>query len=207
MRKKVKKNKRYAKVHSLLKQKVVRVPVALEHLAAGDGSVEIYKSELDYLLRLISESPDIETGGQLFGFRKDDGTAVVLYAIGAGPKALHQTAFFVQDTGYLLNVGGELTGRYGLEHIGEWHSHHRLGLTHPSGHDAGTIRINMGRYGMNRCLLCIGTVVGSRPRIDAYGFCSGTNNISELKWKVKMCESPFRSVIGSEEDILNSIKL
>ena len=30
-------------------------------------------------------------------------------------------------------LGGLLFSRAGLQHIGEWHSHHRLGLAEPSG--------------------------------------------------------------------------
>ena len=87
----------------------------------------IYRSELDYISRCILDSTTIETGGQLFGFWTSTGIPVVLYAIGPGPLANHQVTFFNQDVDYLLNVGTALLQRYGLQHIGEWHSHHQLG--------------------------------------------------------------------------------
>ena len=54
----------------------------------------IYKSELDYISRCILDCTNIETGGQLFGFWTAEGVPVVLYAIGPGPHANHQSAFF-----------------------------------------------------------------------------------------------------------------
>ena len=96
----------------------------------------IYKSELDFISRCILDYKNIETGGQLFGYWTADGSPVVVYAIGPGTNANHQVAFFNQDVDYLVNVGNVLVHHYGLLHIGEWHSHHKLGLANPSGHDA-----------------------------------------------------------------------
>lgn len=61
---------------------------------------------------------------------------------------------------YLQSVGDILNSDYGLQHIGEWHSHHRLGLDHPSGHDAQTIRtmITIDPYNLQRFL-------GARTRL------------------------------------------
>ena len=120
-------------------------------------AVMIFQSELDYISRCILDYPDIETGGQLFGhWTSPGGLPVVEYAIGPGPRANHQPTFFNQDVEYLVRVGQTLVERYGLQHIGEWHSHHRLGLAHPSGHDAATMVNNISRKHLRRFLLCIG---------------------------------------------------
>ena len=71
----------------------------------GNG-IQIFKSELDYISRCILDRKNIETGGQLFGYWSEDGQPVVMYAIGPGPRANHQTTFFNQDVDYLLT--GEL---------------------------------------------------------------------------------------------------
>ena len=105
----------------------------------------IYRSEMDYISRCIHDYPNIETGGQLFGFITEAGAPVVCYAIGPGPNANHQSTFFNQDTEYLQNTYNKLNRRYGLRYIGEWHSHHQLGLAKPSGHDASTIVHGMQR--------------------------------------------------------------
>lgn len=119
------------------------------------GRVIIFQSELDYLSRCILDYPNIETGGQLFGYWTEDGVPVVMYAIGPGSKANHQTAFFNQDVDYLLTLGKLLKEHFGLHHIGEWHSHHHLGLAKPSSHDVhtmnSTIRENTGRYRRPYC--------------------------------------------------------
>ena len=94
-----------------------------------DVRPQIFRSEMDYISRCILDYPNIETGGQLFGYWTSDGIPVIMYAIGPGPSANHQGTFFNQDVNYLLEVGNVLRDRYCLQHIGEWHSHHRLGLS------------------------------------------------------------------------------
>lgn len=120
------------------------------------GTVIIFKSEMDFISRCILDYPSIETGGQLFGYYTESGTPVVLYAIGPGANANHQVAFFNQDIGYLTTVGAKLKDLFGLHHIGEWHSHHHLGLARPSGHDASTMVGTIREKGLGRFLLCIG---------------------------------------------------
>lgn len=77
----------------------------------------IYQSEFDYISRCILDYPDIETGGQLFGFLTEYGVPVVCYAIGPGPRANHQVAFFNQDTSYLQSFYNEVSRKYGLRYI------------------------------------------------------------------------------------------
>lgn len=117
----------------------------------------IYKSEYQYLGLCILERPNIETGGQLFGHWTSCGTPVISYVIGPGPNALHKNAFFKQDIDYLENVGQILHDRFGLHHIGEWHSHHRLGLDSPSSYDIKTMTTCVKRRQLGRSLLLIGT--------------------------------------------------
>ena len=117
----------------------------------------IYKSEYQYLGLCILERPDIETGGQLFGHWTSCGTPVISYVIGPGPNALHKNAFFRQDIDYLELVGQLLHDRFGLHHIGEWHSHHRLGLDSPSSYDIKTMTTCVKRRKLGQSLLLIGT--------------------------------------------------
>ena len=163
------------------------------------GSAEIYRSELEYVLRCILERPHIETGGELFGFWKDDGTPVVAYALGPGPDANHELAFFNQDLRYLTNVGAALTGKYGLEHIGEWHSHHGLGLAHPSGHDAATVAHGVRSHGRNRFLLCIGTCTERSASLGGFAFTKdGGEDYSHVDWRIIGADSPFRGAVDGD---------
>lgn len=158
-------------------------------------TVLVYQSELDYLSRCILDYPHIETGGQLFGYWTSAGVPVVLYAIGPGDNANHQPTFFNQDLDYLETVGEILVHEFGLQHIGEWHSHHQLGLAHPSGHDARTIYENMLRHHLRWFLLCIGNCTNTTSTVNAFNFIESTPRYQESQWEVLPMESPFRKVI------------
>ncbi|MBQ0029803.1 MAG: hypothetical protein KBT32_05135 [Bacteroidales bacterium] len=159
----------------------------------------IYRSEMDYISRCIGDYPNIETGGQLFGFLQEDGVAVVCYAIGPGKSANHQVTFFNQDTEYLQTVYNEISRKYGLRYIGEWHSHHQLGLAKPSGHDALTVIHGIQRHNFQNFLLCIGNCDRSaRSTLNAFSF--NINSITQYKhvpWRIIEIESPYRNLIDN----------
>lgn len=159
----------------------------------------IYRSELDYVSRCILDCKNIETGGQLFGFWTSAGIPVVLYAIGPGRGANHQETFFNQDLSYLLNVGNFVLEKYGLQHIGEWHSHHQLGLAQPSDHDASTMVHNIEKLHLRRFLLCIGNCDNTRSTFNAFNFHEDHGyDYVHARWCVKKCESPFRPLIDQD---------
>lgn len=159
----------------------------------------IYKSELDFISRCILDYKNIETGGQLFGFWTADGSPVVVYAIGPGANANHQIAFFNQDIEYLLNVGRVLVHHYGLQHIGEWHSHHKLGLAQPSGHDASTIADTIKEKSLPQFLLCIGNCSNVESTLNPFNFTFNAGyNYVKAQWTIKNIDSPYRSLIDQE---------
>ena len=157
----------------------------------------IYNSELEYIRKCILEYPRIETGGQLFGFWTPQGRPVVLYAIGPGPRAGHHSAFFEQDIDYLDMVGNAIVKTFGLCHIGEWHSHHQLGLAQPSGHDASNIQNNVDRLKLNHFLLCIGNCNNVDATLNPFLFYQGAKQYLKVTWNVVSVDSPFRSVIDA----------
>lgn len=153
----------------------------------------IYRSEIDYISRCVLDYPNIETGGQLFGFWTSQGAPVVLYVIGPGRNANHQPAFFNQDIEYLDRIGNELLSRYALQHIGEWHSHHQLGLARPSGHDARTMFHGIQSTPLRRLLLCICNYENGRATINPYTFHENhMHSYTDAMWQIKEMESPFR---------------
>lgn len=166
----------------------------------------IYRSELDYISRCILDHKRIETGGQLFGFWTRECVPVVLFVIGPGPKANHQMTFFNQDIDYLLKIGNELVSRYGLQHIGEWHSHHQLGLAHPSGHDAETMASSIKHRHLGRFLMVLGNCNDRESVVNAFEFVEmhGTD-YRHLPWEVKELCSPFRNVVESNPVLANII--
>lgn len=156
----------------------------------------IYRSEMDYISRCILDYPDIETGGQLFGFWTGEGVPVVLYAIGPGPRANHQHSFFNQDVPYLQTVGQTIIDTFGLQHIGEWHSHHSLGLDHPSGHDANTMISSIQNLNLHRFLLCIGNYWSGLTTLNAYTFHENRlYDYEHAAWNIVECDSPYRNPI------------
>ncbi len=159
----------------------------------------IFRSEFDFISRCILDYPNIETGGQLFGYWTAEGVPVVLYAIGPGPRANHQSAFFNQDVDYLETMGRHVFNAWGLHHIGEWHSHHSLGLNEPSGHDARTMISNIERFHLHRFLLCIGNYWRGETTLNAFNFEEDhPYDYQQAAWSVVEQESPFRAIIDRE---------
>ena len=166
----------------------------------------IYRSELEFVHRCIMDYPNIETGGQMFGYWTDNGIPVVLYAIGPGPQANHEVTFFNQDIPYLQSVGNILIHKYGLQHIGEWHSHHQLGLARPSGHDASTMATSIEEKGLNRFLLCIGNIRHREPTINPFNFVAGYGtDYKAAEWIVKELDSPFRHVVDTKASVRSDV--
>ncbi len=157
----------------------------------------IYKSELDFISRCILDYKNIETGGELFGFWTQMGTPVVMYAVGPGPKAKHHPTSFIQDSDYVDNIEVELCNRTGLQHIGQWHSHHQLSLAHPSGGDVASMQRGVGLPGFPRMLLCIGNCTTSTTTINAFNFHENTpGQYVHAIWDVVAIDSPFRIMIN-----------
>lgn len=157
------------------------------------------QEELNVLSKYILDYPDIETGGQLFGYWTFDGKPVVLFVLGPGAKAGHYSAFFMQDIEYLKKRALILKQKYGLDHIGEWHSHHQLGLSYPSSHDAHNISTNMRKLGYSKFLLCIGTCTKTESSINAFMFYSEKSEYDNIPWLIKNIDSPFRRLIQINE--------
>ena len=166
----------------------------------------IYQSEISFIGKCILDYPNIETGGQLFGYWTASGAPVVVYAIGPGPNANHQVAFFNQDVNYLEHVGKILVSQFGLMHIGEWHSHHQLGLDRPSGHDAYTMQSTIDKRHLKRFLLCIGNCRSNKFSIKPYNFLEGKSSFVNSNWVIKGEDSPLRNMIDlklSKADVSN----
>lgn len=118
----------------------------------------IHNGELAQLQQWVLRHESIETGGDLFGLWSTDSTAVVHLVLGPGKLSRRTTTSFYQDAEYLGEAGNRLTKEYGLCHIGEWHSHHTLGLAYPSGGDQSTVWRHMPSNGFMRFIVCIANI-------------------------------------------------
>jgi hypothetical protein len=68
------------------------------------------------------------------------GNPTVFLATKAGPNAQRDNAHFRLDVDYLRQLSEPLASDWALRYFGDWHSHHRLGLSAPSSGDRRRIR-------------------------------------------------------------------
>ena len=127
-------------------------------MSGYEFKVFMYDSELNFLKWLVMQKPDIETGGDLFGLWQDKDTAVVQFILGPGQGCSRTKHSFHQNVEYLANAGQYLTTHEGLCNIGEWHSHHRIGLRVPSGGDRDTVWKNLRSVSGGQFLLFIANI-------------------------------------------------
>ncbi len=130
----------------------------------------IFESELRFITSNAAEWAGLETGGELYGLWSHAARPVVLLATGPGTDATHQSAHFAQDIEYFRKTNELLNESFGIQFLGDWHSHHFLGLDHPSGGDAAHIASIASRNDLPRMAEMILTCDGEMPdgfQIDA----------------------------------------
>jgi hypothetical protein len=121
---------------------------------------QIYQGELQFISECVVEYPDLETGGDFFGFWSREGNPVIQYVLGPGNQTSRTGTSFFQDIEYLRECGTVLHNLFGLEHIGAWHSHHQLGLLRPSVGDVRTMRNALRNRHPSRFLISICNIDG-----------------------------------------------
>jgi transcriptional regulator with XRE-family HTH domain len=113
----------------MLIQRLARFMSRRSPRKAPSGLLLIWESELRAIATEAS-AWSIETGGDLFG-RWNEAPTIFL-ATKAGPNAERNNAHFRLDINYLRQLSGILANDWALRYFGDWHSHHRLGLSSPS---------------------------------------------------------------------------
>ncbi|WP_030441317.1 Mov34/MPN/PAD-1 family protein [Actinoplanes subtropicus] len=163
--------------------------------------VSIHEGELQRIANWVAEYPRRETGGDLFGFWTHTGAPAVQLTLGPGPNARHEHAAFFQDADYLRNRGRRAQDQYGLQHIGDWHSHHELGLAEPSSGDVSTALRTLELNGFTRFLIFVANIrAGERAmirrrftgqvQINAFLFERGRPSFRRGRFQVLPGESP-----------------
>ena len=125
---------------------------------SGKFTAYVYEKDLRKIQELVQPHPNIETGGDLFGLWQDERTVIIQRFIGPGEKCKRTPTSFHQDVEYLHRVGSLITAEEGLCNVGEWHSHHQIGMPQPSGADRRTVFSNMPQLGLERFVLFIATI-------------------------------------------------
>jgi hypothetical protein len=156
--------------------------------------VLIYEEEAKRIANYTLQYPDRETGGSLFGYWSHTGSPIVAFISGPGKGSQHNRTSFFQNENYLFNLGTELYDRHGLQHIGEWHSHHKLGLNEPSTGDINTILSGIEKQNWPRFLLLITTIDRKDLVLKNYFlFLKNNTKPSPLKILTLSGFSPFRN--------------
>jgi hypothetical protein len=166
--------------------------------------VIIYKGELEYISRCILDYPDIETGGNFFGFYTTFRIPVIQYVLGPGKHSEHDPTHFKQDEAFFNVNADTLIKEHALHHIGTWHSHHKLGIDHPSGGDVNSISNGMKRDGLESFLLVIGNIDKAGTYANPYYFSLPNRNYRPVHWVVLDGESPIRQQFDKKhKDIIH----
>lgn len=172
------------------------LPPAAPHTTPHKRTVFIYEGEHRRLCleTLHMGAYGLETGGQFFGIETWNGALVITYVLGPGPNAKHSPAFFQQDIQYLKQEADRLMYLGSLRQIGEWHSHHHLGLSVPSGRDSNSMKtaIRMHKE-MSRYLLCI--AVCDDRFASATPFMYNLDGYETWAWDIIPGESPVRKML------------
>jgi len=161
-----------------------------------DTNFTLRMFEEDYIEigKLVSERPNEETGGNLFGLWTNYSNAVVLVATGPGQNCRRSATSFYQDIPYMSRVGELLTKQYFLCHIGEWHSHHQLQLHEPSGGDCGTIRRNYPRGSQGFVLMIANILRDGNVKLSPFKFVDDASPFERGSVEVLRTENPFNQV-------------
>ena len=160
------------------------------------NKVLIYNEEAVRISRFVMAYPNSETGGDLFGFWTNSGAPVISYAIGPGRCSAHWYSSFYQDEDWLHEAGTDLYDRHGLQHIGEWHSHHHLGLNLPSAGDIRTVVRGLAAKNWAKFVLMIATKDASveSPVVQNYYLVNPNGDYKPLRPGALPGQSPFRTV-------------
>ncbi len=129
----------------------------VQRVGEGLGFLLTWESELCAIAAEAS-AWSIETGGDLFGRWNDIPT--ILLATKAGPNAQRNQAHFRLDVEYLRQLSETMASDWALRYFGDWHSHHRLGLSGPSSGDQRRIRSIAGRNQFTGMIEIIATLDG-----------------------------------------------
>ena len=110
----------------------------------------LYESEAIRIAKYAQPSTRIEIGGDLLGFYEPSGSPLVFVASGPGPAARRDATHFQQDPQYQATIFNHLASKFRLFYVGDWHSHHSLGLSEPSGSDDAKLQDLSAKNGWPR---------------------------------------------------------
>lgn len=172
--------------------------------------VYIFQSEINAIINQASKRgfESTETGGDLFGYWNIYGEPIIALVGGPGPNARCFSAEFEQDYKYVLNCERLLLEQYGLLYLGDWHSHHNLGIAQPSKGDINRI---YSLFDKNQRSFMTEIIVNHRQNGELLSAFYYDRNISEpIRIEFKILEnpvSPIRESLNRNNQISMNINI
>ena len=159
----------------------------------------IFGSEIEAIRNYVLQYPNLETGGSLYGWYSESGLPIIALVTGPGRNAMHHEVRFHADEAYSFAIGNAIV-EHGLQHVGEWHSHHKINLSHPSGIDCDAMRTSLASPSspVKRFLCGIANIVADKVTFNAYFFSRGSGGAySHTPLVIKPGCSPLRTGLKS----------
>ena len=176
-------------------------PIASHRLGPPSAAM-IYGSELHAIQEHVLRYPDLETGGSLYGWYSETGLPIIALATGPGRNAMHEATRFHADEQYSMEIGRKMID-HGLQHVGEWHSHHTLGLAQPSGIDCRAMKTSLSGSSVKRFLCGIANIVDDKVTFNLFFFSAGSGlDYTGTPLVVREGESPMRTGLDNVLEIL-----
>lgn len=167
------------------------------------SKIFIYESELDFIARCVADYPHLETGGDFFGLWTKEGFPVIYYAIGPGKNVERTATHFNQDVEYLRECGFLLNGKFRLEHLGAWHSHHHMELSEPSAGDVHTMKNAMSNGGFSKFIISICNIENEEIAVNGFLFSNESlHDYTPCNWEIINGTSPIRESLARMQDTL-----
>ena len=163
--------------------------------------ITAFAGDLQYMAGDAHSHGNIETGGGLYGLWSHSGRPVIMLATPSGPGACNETAHFAVDTDYVTRVNGQLQKRFGIQYLGNWHSHHSLGMDHPSRGDVGQIHRVAGRNNIPRMVQIVLTHEGGAiVRVNAFIYAEAPKGpYTRCPLKILPDQSPIRTALAGSD--------
>ena len=164
----------------------------------------VFESEVHAIGGEALRHPRSETGGDLYGLFTHGGMPVVWLASGPGPNSSGHGTEFSQDPMFITHWQRVLNQRFAIQYIGSWHSHHVLGLKHPSGGDVDSVRKYAKKHGRSKTLELLVNFDSERspliPFLRAFFYGNAeTGHYEQVDIESIRGVSPLRTLLGSEE--------
>ena len=163
-----------------------------------------YPSELRKIEQEVLRCDGIETGGMLIGHITRTGILCVDLVTVASKRAKREVTMFESDANDDEILSNSIIDGYGIEAFGSWHSHHRLGLAHPSSGDIVTMRWHFEQLpaAITKFVMIIATIAAdNQVVINPYLFIRGIDAPFKMHWlpPERVKDSPFSNIVNRNE--------